>query len=70
MKNQGLWARWKAKAKSLLIQKSNRLEERCHNIKKSIIRRHLKGYWWGTQSAFAGLPIMQIFGEYSLPLSS
>ena len=42
-KEQGLWARWKAKAKSLLVRKqtSERLEERCRNSRSSLRRRYL-----------------------------
>ena len=42
-KEQGLWARWKAKAKSLLVRKqtSERLEERCRNSGSSLRRRNL-----------------------------
>ena len=41
VKEQGLWARWKAKAKSLRKQVSERLQERCHNSKASQRRRHM-----------------------------
>ena len=41
VKEQGLWARWKAKAKSLRKKIPERLEERCHNNKSSLRRRHL-----------------------------
>ena len=67
VKEQGLWARWKAKAKSLRKQLSERLEERCHNSKSSlpttpscndIGRRH--------RVPPAGLPIEQVLGEYSI----
>ena len=34
-KEQGLWARWKAKGKSLQKKTSERLEGRCHNSKSS-----------------------------------
>ena len=40
VKEQGLWGRWKAKAKSLRKQLSERLEE-CYNSKPSQRRRHI-----------------------------
>ena len=41
VKEQGLWARWKAKTKSLRKQLSEGLEARCHNSKSSQRRRHI-----------------------------
>ena len=42
-KEQGLWARWQAEAKSLRKNTPERLEERWHNSKSSFRRRHLYG---------------------------
>ena len=41
VKEQGSWARWKAEEKSLRKRLSKRFEERCHNSKSSLRRRHI-----------------------------
>ena len=52
VKEHGLWAQWKAKAKSLRKNISERLEERCHNSKSSVRRRHsVRGIGWRRKSA-------------------